>query len=132
MTNWKGMLAPFVLLSSAIALEAHAAPPQFEHAIPNIPGKSLVAVEVTMAPGQRGAPHRHARSAFIYIYVLSGAIRSQIEGEPAHDYRAGESWYENPGAHHILSENLSKTEPAKFLAVFVLDSDDKTLTVRDQ
>jgi quercetin dioxygenase-like cupin family protein len=126
------MLAPFVVIASATAFSANAAPPQFDHPIANIPGKSLVAVEVTMAPGQRGAPHHHAKSAFIYVYVLSGAVRSQVEGEPAHDYRAGESWYENPGAHHILSENLSKTEPAKFLAIFVLDSNDKTLTVPDK
>jgi len=132
MTNWKGMRVPFVMIASAIAFGAKAAPPQFDHAISNIPGKSLVAVEVTMAPGQRGMPHHHAKSAFIYVYVLSGAIRSQVEGEPAHDYHAGESWYEDPGAHHILSENLSKTEPVKFLAVFVLDSNDKTLTVQDK
>lgn len=48
----------------------------FRREIPNIPGKSLASVVVTYAPGARSAPHRHARSAFIYAYVLSGAIRS--------------------------------------------------------
>lgn len=43
-------------------------------------------------------------------------------------YRAGESWSEQPGAIHSISRNVSKTEPAKLLAVFVLDTNDKALT----
>jgi quercetin dioxygenase-like cupin family protein len=127
-------LAPWI--AGALALgpaAAHAgpAPSNFEHAIPNLPGKSLIVHEVTLAPGEAGKPHHHARSAFIYVYLLSGAVRSQVEGEPAHDYHAGDSWYETPGAHHIVSRNLSATQPAKFLAVFVVDSNDKALTTVD-
>lgn len=40
--------------------------PNFSHVIPNIPGKSLVAVEVSYPPGGTSLPHRHAHSAFIY------------------------------------------------------------------
>ena len=43
-------------------------------------------------------------------------------------YRAGESWSETPGAIHSISRNASKTEPAKLLAVFVLDTNDNPLT----
>ena len=32
-----------------------------------------------------------------------------------------------PGDRHTLDENASKTEPAKLLAVFVVDTDEKTL-----
>lgn len=94
--------------------------PQFQHAIPNLPGKSLVSVVVEYPPGVRSVAHRHAASAFIYAYVLSGRIRSQVEGEPARIYAAGEDWYEAPGAHHLVSENASATEPARLLAVFVV------------
>ena len=38
----------------------------FSHPIPNIPGKSLVAVEVSYPPGGASAPHHHSDSAFIY------------------------------------------------------------------
>jgi quercetin dioxygenase-like cupin family protein len=103
----------------------------FEHAISNIPGKSLVAVEVDLAPGETSKPHHHARSAFIYAYVLSGTVRSQVEGEPARDYHAGESWYEAPGAHHVQARNMSTSQPARFLAVIVVDSNDKPLTTLD-
>lgn len=104
----------------------------FAHTLPNMPGKSLIAVEVSYAPGGKSLPHHHAKSAFIYAYVVSGAIRSRVEGEPAHVYQAGQSFSETPGAHHVLGENASKTEPAKLLAVFVVDTDDKALTVPDK
>ncbi len=88
-------------------------------------------MEVTLPPGGKSAPHHHAGSAFIFAYVLSGAVKSQVEGQPAHIYSEGESWYEDPGAHHLLAENMSKAKPVKFLAVFVVDSNDKTLTRAD-
>ncbi|TIL30452.1 cupin domain-containing protein [Mesorhizobium sp.] len=105
--------------------------PVFERAIPNIPGKSLIAVEVIYPPGGKSAPHFHTKSAFIYAHVLSGAIRSQVDGEPAKVYQVGEGFYENPGSHHRVSENSSATEPASLLAVFITDPTD-TLTIPQQ
>jgi quercetin dioxygenase-like cupin family protein len=103
----------------------------FSHPITNVPGKSLVAVEVSYPPGGASAPHHHSGSAFIYAYVVSGQIASQVEGRPEHIYRAGECWYETPGAHHLISRNASTTEPAKLLAVFVADTEDNALTTPD-
>jgi quercetin dioxygenase-like cupin family protein len=102
--------------------------PNFEHAIPNIPGKSLIAVVVDYPPGGASPSHTHAKSAFIYGYVVSGAIESQVNDGPKRVYRAGESFYEPPGASHSVSRNASATEPARLLAVFVVDTDDKALT----
>jgi len=106
--------------------------PNFELAIPNIPGKSLVAVVVDYAPGGASHPHTHAKSAFIYAYVVSGAVESQVNDGPKRVYHAGQSFYELPGAHHAVSRNASATEPAKLLAVFVVDTDDKALTTPDK
>jgi len=105
-----------------------AVSPNFSHAITNIPGKSLIAVEVSYPPGGASQPHTHAKSAFIYAYVVSGAIESQVGDAPAHVYTAGQAFYEEPGAHHRISRNASKTEPAKLLAVFVVDTSDTALT----
>src|SRR5262245_9290795 len=88
----------------------------FEQAIPNIPGKSLIAAVVTYPPGAKSLPHRHAGSAFIYAHVLAGAIRSQVDDEPARVYRVGESFYEVPGSHHRVSENASDRDLAILLA----------------
>jgi quercetin dioxygenase-like cupin family protein len=97
----------------------------------NVPGKSLVGVTVSYPPGAKSGAHHHAETAFIMAYVISGTIRSQVEGEPARDYHAGESWNESPGAHHTVSENASASEPAELLAVFLLDTGDGPLTTDD-
>lgn len=99
--------------------------------IPNVPGKRLVSLIVDYAPGQSSAPHRHARSAFIYAYVLSGKIRSQVNDEPARVYEPGEFWFESPGSHHRVSANASDTEPARLLALFIVDAADEPLTMPD-
>ena len=104
----------------------------FEHEIPNIQGKRMVAVVVTYSPGAKSPAHHHAPSAFIYAHVLSGAIRSQVGDEPAKVYQVGEGFYEVPGSHHRMSENASNTDPASLLAVFVVDFKDSPLTTPDQ
>ena len=102
--------------------------PNFAQAIPNLPGKSLIAVVVDYPPGGATAPHTHAKSSFIYAYVISGRIESKVNDGATRVYRAGESWSEPPGASHPISRNTSKTAPAKLLAVFVVDTDEKALT----
>ena len=128
------------LVATAIALGVSTGPaqnveqvkPVFEHVIPNAEGKSMVAVVVTYPPGAKSLAHHHARSAFIYAYVLSGAIRSQVDDEPAKVFKVGEGFYEMPGSHHRISENASDKAPASLLAVFVVDSKDNRLTTPDQ
>jgi quercetin dioxygenase-like cupin family protein len=106
--------------------------PVFQRAIPNVPGRSMIAVVVTYPPGGKSAVHRHAPSAFIYAYVLSGAIRSQVDDGPAKIYHAGEGFYEDPGAQHRVSENASTNEPASLLAVFIVDPKENPLTTPER
>jgi quercetin dioxygenase-like cupin family protein len=96
----------------------------FQAAISNIPGKSLIGLVVSYPPGGKTPAHTHAGSAFIVGYVLSGAIRSQVNGGAIQVFHAGEHWMEPPGAHHQISENASATEPASLLAIFVADTAD--------
>ena len=135
---------PLAALTAAVMLSpaAHAQPtPENSSQKPvvrtvfnqpsNVPGKSLEAVTVSYPPGAKSEAHHHAPSAFIMAYVISGAIRSQVEGESARVYHAGETWTEAPGAHHTISENASATEHAELLAVFLLDTGDGPLTTDD-
>ena len=100
----------------------------YEHALPNVPGKSIKGVLVEYSPGASSSAHKHAKSAFIYAIVLEGAIRSSVNDGPVVTYRTGESFSEMPGDRHSVSENASKTAPAKLLAVFVVDTNEKELT----
>ncbi|HEV2548064.1 MAG TPA: cupin domain-containing protein [Stellaceae bacterium] len=97
--------------------------------LPNVPGKSLTAVIVTFPPGGKSTPHHHAGSVF--VYVLSGAVRSQISTGGPVVYKSGEGFFEPAGSAHLVSENVSATEPASLLAVFVAD-DGAQLTTADK
>ena len=66
--------------------------PILGHATPNIPGKSLVAVVVDYAPGGASPAHTHPKSAFIYGFVVSDAIESQVNDGLRRFYHAGESF----------------------------------------
>ena len=99
----------------------------FDHALPNVPGKSMKGVLVEYGPGVKSPAHTHPKSAFIYATVLEGAIRTSVNDGPVVTYRAGQNFPEMPGDRHTLDENASKTEPAKLLAVFVVNTDEKEL-----
>ena len=104
----------------------------FDQELPNVRGKSMRVVLVEYAPGAGSPSHRHPPSAFIYARVLEGAIRSKVNDEPERTYQAGESWAEKPGDHHQVSRNASNTEPAKLLAIFVVDTSDTKIVIPDK
>lgn len=120
-----------VALAQSADAQRETAVPAFAHAIANVPGKTLTALVVTYPPGVKTPPHRHGR-AFVVGYVLEGAIRSKVDNGKVQVFHAGESWTEKPGAHHTISENASATEPAKLLAIFVVDANEKNLVIIDK
>nr|WP_271213371.1 cupin domain-containing protein [Rhodococcus wratislaviensis]GLK40446.1 cupin [Rhodococcus wratislaviensis] len=103
---------------TAAAYPSETLAPLFQQMLPNVRDTTFTSAIVTFPPAARAVPHRHG-DAFVYAYVLEGAVSSQLEGEPAHVYHCGENWSEQPGAHHLATENASTTEPAKLLVVFV-------------
>ena len=97
----------------------------YDHIIPNVPGKSMKSILVEYGPGQASPAHIHPKSAFTYATVLEGAVRTSVNDGPAIVYKAGQNFAEMPGDRHTVDENASKTEPAKLLAVMVVDTDTK-------
>lgn len=112
-----------VMTAGLAPARAEQIKPVFQHELPAGAGKSLTVVEVSFAPGTKADAHRHGQ-AFVYAYVLSGTIRSQLAGESARTYRKGEGWFEPPGARHLLTENLSRTAPARLLVAFIANPGD--------
>lgn len=92
-------------------------------ALPKLNGDRLKAtvVEVHYGPGESSAPHRHPCA--VIGYVVEGALRTQVNGEPEAIYKAGEAFYEAPNGVHVVSANVSQTEAATFIAYFVCDHD---------
>jgi len=101
----------------------------YQHELPDVPGKSIKGVLVEYGSGGYSPGHTHPKSAFIYATVLEGAIRSQVNDGPVTTYKAGQSFSELPGDCRGVSVNASETQPAKLLAVFVVDANETELTI---
>jgi quercetin dioxygenase-like cupin family protein len=97
--------------------------------LPDDPGRSLTAVVVELAPGAASPSHHHA--GLVFAYVLEGTVRSQINDGEVIEYHAGQYWIEPPGVKHTLTQNPSRTQPARLLAVFVAPTGAQ-LTTYDQ
>jgi quercetin dioxygenase-like cupin family protein len=89
------------------------------HALPDMPGKRVTVVRVTYGPGGFTPPHRHAGA--VTAYITKGQIRSQLEGGPLEIFDVGQSFFEAPGAIHLVSANASITDWAELIAIFVAD-----------
>lgn len=96
--------------------------PVMRQAIPEAAGRNVLIATVSYTPGQASDAHMHPGS--IFAYVLEGHVVSQLEGSPAKTYGPGESWYEPPGAHHIVSRNASDRQPAKLLVFAIVGDHD--------
>ena len=91
--------------------------------IEKLDGKKAMAtvVEVTLAPGEVEAVHRHPGPAF--GYVLEGEYEWAIDGNPARTFKAGDTFYEPTGCLHRVSRNASKTSKTRILAVVLHPAD---------
>jgi quercetin dioxygenase-like cupin family protein len=91
--------------------------------LPPMDGEHLKAtlVEVNYGPGEFSLPHSHPCP--VLVYVVEGAVRTQVNGGPEAIYKAGETFYEGPNGVHQVSANASRTAPARFIAFFVCDHD---------
>src|SRR5439155_27086284 len=77
----------------------------YEHAPPNVPGKSSKGVLVEYGPGRTSSGHTHPKSAFIYATVLEGAIRSSVNKGPLVTNSTGESFSELAHEQHRVTTN---------------------------
>jgi quercetin dioxygenase-like cupin family protein len=113
--------------TSASAPTSETLKPLLQQALPNVPGKTFTSGIVDFPPNASANPHTHGQ-AFVYAYVLDGTIRSKLDDEAVTTYHQGQDWVEPPGAHHVLTENTSKTKPAKLLVIFVSNTGDPLKT----
>jgi quercetin dioxygenase-like cupin family protein len=126
-----GITALFVAAALPVAAQelepARAGPPVLlEAPLADAPGKNLVVVELNFPPNPRlpstpeSHPRGHRHPGSVYVYVTHGAVRLGVEGQPVQVVEAGGSFFEPVGAHHIITENASATEPARAIAVMIV------------
>ena len=113
------IVEPFCMTANSTGSALDTVEPVSSHALPNVPGKRVTVVRVFYGPGGFTRAHRHAGS--VTAYISKGEIRSQLAGGPVETFKVGQSFFEPPGAVHLVSANASNTEPAELIAVFVAD-----------
>lgn len=105
---------------SAKAQPLKTTAPLMTHDLAGIPGKEAIMLTVEYGPGESSRPHRH--DANVFVYVLEGAVTMQVKGSPAVTLHPGQTFYEGPSDIHAVSQNASKTAPAKILVFIVKDT----------
>jgi len=86
----------------------------------------LTSLTVELKPGVAVPSHKHG--AYVFVYVLEGKVLSQLNDDEAIAYSMGQTWIERPGDSHTLTQNLSDTEIAKILVVFIAEEGAKLTT----
>ena len=123
------VIAPLCASTAPTGSSLDTVEPIGSYALPNVPGKRVTIVRVFYGPGGFTRAHRHAGS--VTAYVTRGEIRSQLGGGPVETFKVGQSFFEPPGATHLVSANASNTEPAELIAVFVADEGAQLTTFLD-
>jgi quercetin dioxygenase-like cupin family protein len=86
---------------------------------PSRDGLAVQAIRVDYEPGGfTNGTHRHPAGA--YVYVIEGSVIFGLDDRAPVVLKAGESFYEPPGALHSVSRNASEDLPASLIAFFVL------------
>ena len=117
-------IAMFAGLWPLMAYADDAAPPReaivqelMVRDLAGVIGREVRMLTVEYIAGGASLPHRH--NAQVFVYVLDGAVRMQIEGAAPVTLGPGETFYEGPDDVHTVSANASQTKPARIL-VFII------------
>ncbi len=91
-----------------------------------IAGKEANVVLLDVGPGWTIDNHSHP--GHVFVYMIRGSIKIEVEGEPARVIGPGDVLHELPN-RNMVSNNISSTKGAKFL-VFQVGDIGKPLTVK--
>ena len=100
--------------------------------IEKLDGKKTKAtiVEVTLAPGEVEAAHRHPGQAF--GYVLEGEYEWAIDDTKPKIFKAGDTFYEPTGCLHGVGRNPSNKNKARFIAIVLHPEDAKDIVIPEK
>jgi quercetin dioxygenase-like cupin family protein len=93
----------------------------WDYELIDVPGKSLVGLELYYPPGGSTPSHRHGGLTAV-TYILEGELLSGMSGDVARVYGPGDTFIEQPDCHHTVEDNNSKMEPIKAIVVIIVDT----------
>jgi len=88
--------------------------------LPDLPGREVRITLLDRAPGNSSPPHQHP-GHHTFGYVIQGTYQFGVNNQPARILKAGDVFYEPPGAIHSVSRNASASDPLKIIVFMVAD-----------
>jgi quercetin dioxygenase-like cupin family protein len=132
----RGSIGSYVVIAAAASLlsivvtasirvsdaQPTAAPPRqlLTQPLPDLPGREVRISLLDRPPLSSSPPHRHP-GHHTFGYVIEGTYEFAINGETPRTLKAGEVFYEPPGALHSTSHNPSSDARTKILVFMVAD-----------
>ena len=86
----------------------------------DLPGREVRISLLERKPGSSSPPHRHP-GHHTFGYIIEGTYELGINGQPTRILKAGDTFYEPPGALHSVSRNPNTENNVKFIVFMVAD-----------
>jgi quercetin dioxygenase-like cupin family protein len=110
----------FVGRSFAQAPAAAGTIPLLTQPLADLPGREVRITLLDREPGNSSPPHHHP-GHHTFGYVVEGTYELGINGQPTRILKAGDVFYEPPGAIHSMSHNASADKRLKIVVFMVAD-----------
>jgi quercetin dioxygenase-like cupin family protein len=104
--------------------------PLMTQPLPDLPGREVRITLLDRIPGNASLPHRHP-GHHTFGYVVEGQYELGVNGGPTRMLKAGDTFYEPPGALHSVSRNASSTQNLK-IVVFMVAAANQPSTVNEK
>ncbi|MDB6174495.1 MAG: cupin protein [Chthoniobacteraceae bacterium] len=79
----------------------------FKRDHPELAGKEILVKRIELGPGASAPPHAHP--GMVTGYIETGSLEFQLKGGPLLKLKAGDTFFEPAGSHHMVAKN---TDPA--------------------
>jgi len=95
--------------------------PLLTQPLSDLPGREVRITLLDRIPGNASLPHRHP-GHHTFGYVVEGQYELGINGGQTRMLKAGDTFYDPPGALHSVSRNASSTQNLKIVVFMVADA----------
>ena len=117
LATWQGAM----LVTPSAAQPATAGVQQIvSQPLPDVPGREVRMSVIERAPGGASPPHRHP-GHHTFGYVIEGTYEFAIDRREPRLLKAGDTFYEPPGAIHSTSRNPSADQRVKLVVFMVAE-----------
>jgi quercetin dioxygenase-like cupin family protein len=89
----------------------------FKRDHPDLPDKEILVKRIELQPGASAPPHVHP--GMVTGYVEAGSLEFQLKDGPLLKLKAGDTFFEPAGSHHMVAKNTDATTKVVIIAFVV-------------